>query len=206
MTEATPPRATVPETLRVIPSPLTQRLDPATLFAVEQPLHVELGSGDGSFLAEFARAHPAINFIGLERLLGRLRKLDRKGRRLGLANLRLIRVEASYFVRHLLPYGSIEAIHLYFPDPWPKRRHWKHRLVNPTFADDVLAALQPGGAIWLRTDNVDYFAQMLEVFNAHAGFEAIPTPPELAAFKTDFERHWNGMGIPTQYAAYRKRG
>src|SRR5262245_10749842 len=89
----------------------------AEMFAESQPLEVELGSGDGSFLAQWAGAHPERNFIGVERLLGRLRKLDRKGQRLGLRNLRVMRIEASYFLEYLLPPESVSALHVYFPDP-----------------------------------------------------------------------------------------
>ena len=97
------------------------RLDLARLFPTAQPLEVVLGSGDGSFLAQYAALHPERNFLGVERLLGRLRKLERKGQRAGLRNLRCLRIEASYFLEHLVPKHSATAIHLYFPDPWPNR-------------------------------------------------------------------------------------
>ena len=93
-----------------------------SLFPREQPVHVEIGAGDGSFFAAFAQAHPNINFIALERLLGRLRKIDRKCRRAGLQNALLLRLEADYFVRYLLPPESVEAVHIYFPDPWSSMR------------------------------------------------------------------------------------
>src|SRR5512139_399276 len=102
---------------------ILERLDLGKLFARAQPLEVELGSGDGGFLAEYAARHPEHNFIGVERLLGRMRKLDRKGQRAGLTNLRGVRIECSYFLQYLLPPHSAEALHIYFPDPWPKRRH-----------------------------------------------------------------------------------
>lgn len=175
----------------------------AGLFPGVQPLEVELGSGDGSFLAQWAASHPARNFLGVERLLGRLRKLDRKARRQDLRNLRLLRIEAAYFLRYLLPPASVEAIHLYFPDPWPKRRHRAHRLVNPAFTEAAARALVPGGVVYLRTDDTDYFAQMLEVFGGAPAFRPVETPPELAAVVTDFERGFNAQGIPTRRAAYR---
>ena len=88
------------------PASYVDRLDVGRLFSQPLPLEVELGSGDGSFLAQWARRCPERNFLGVERLLGRLRKLDRKGRRAGLTNLRLLRIEASYFLEWLLPRGS----------------------------------------------------------------------------------------------------
>src|SRR2546422_8436890 len=117
------------------PASYFERLALTQLFEKGQPLEVELGSGDGSFIVHYAQLHPEHNFIGVERLLGRLRKIDRKGLRAKLTNLRLVRIEASYFLEYLLPPESAIAIHVYFPDPWPKRRHHKHRLVNPRFTD-----------------------------------------------------------------------
>ena len=173
------------------------------MFALTQPLEIELGSGDGSFLAQYAGLHCERNFIGVERLLGRLRKLDRKARRLCLENVRGVRIEAGYFLEHLLPPGSAEAVHIYFPDPWPKRRHHKHRLVNERFPLLARQALAEGGAVYLRTDNADYFARMKEVFGACAFFAEMPTPDELAATLTDFERGFLAKGVQTLRAAFR---
>src|SRR5580658_1242240 len=92
---------------------VVERLDLGRMFAQTQPLEVELGSGDGSFLAQYAGRHPERNFIGVERLLGRLRKLDRKAARFGLGNVRAVRIEASYFLEYLLPPASAEAVHIY---------------------------------------------------------------------------------------------
>jgi len=179
------------------------RLD--ELFPRAQPLEVELGSGDGSFLVEYARQHPELNLIGVERLLGRLRKLDRKSRRAGLLNLRGIRIESGYFLRYLLPAHSAQALHLYFPDPWPKRKHRRHRLVNEDFPALAEGALGPDGIVYLRTDDEDYFSQMLAVFAASPRFEAIETPAPLAGVVTDFERGFLARGISTRRAAYRLR-
>ena len=173
------------------------------MFSRALPLEVELGSGDGSFLARWAGACPDRNFLGVERLLGRLRKLDRKAQRAGLQNLRLLRIEAGYFLEFLLPPASVHALHLYFPDPWPKRKHRKNRLVNPHFSDLAARVLVPEGVIYLRTDDADYFAQMQEVFGAAPHFQACATPESLAAVVTDFERGFQARGIDTLRAAFR---
>ena len=173
------------------------------MFAVAQPLEVEIGCGDGGFLLQYAALHPEKNFLGVERLSGRIGKLDRKGRRAGRLNLRLMRVEAGYFVGYLLPARSVAAVHIYFPDPWPKKRHHKNRLVQPAFVAELAQALEPGGVVYLRTDDGEYFAQMLEVFGGAGEFAATETPAELKATVTDFERGFNSRGIPTKYAAYR---
>jgi tRNA (guanine-N7-)-methyltransferase len=195
--------ANPPATLIHVFANMIERLDLAAWFPRVQPLEVELGSGDGSFLVAYAAAHPEINFLGVERLLGRLRKIDRKGRRLGLINLCCARIEASYFLEYLLPLHSAQAIHLYFPDPWPKRKHHKHRLVNERFPRTARQALAPGGVVYLRTDNAPYFAQMREVFALAPFFQEAVTPAELAGTLTDFERMFNRKGIQTLRAAYR---
>ena len=180
-----------------------ERLDPAKIFPAAQPLEIELGCGDASFLVEYARRLPGRNFIGIERLLGRLRKLDRKGRRAGLTNLRGLQIESSYFLQYLLPPRSASGLHIYFPDPWPKKRHRKNRLINESFPSLARAALEPGGAVYLRTDDEDYFAQMTGVFGASPEFGRFETPAELAELFTEFEREFRARGIPTLRAAYR---
>ena len=96
-----------PEDLVVQLHSILEPLNPSELFPQPQPLEVELGCGDASFLVEYARRHTERNFIGVERLLGRLVKLDRKGRRAGLTNLRGVRIESSYFLEYLLPRHSV---------------------------------------------------------------------------------------------------
>jgi tRNA (guanine-N7-)-methyltransferase len=185
---------------------ILERLDLAQIFPRAQPLEIELGSGDGSFLAEYAQRHPERNFIGVERLLGRLRKLDRKGRRAGLTNLRGIRIESSYFLEYLVPAHSVSALHVYFPDPWPKRKHRRNRLINERFPTLAQQALVPGGIVYLRTDDRDYFEQMTEVFGASPAFRAVETQPELVKLLTDFEKEFQARGIETRRVAYRIGG
>lgn len=183
---------------------IVERLDLAALFPTKQPLEVELGCGDASFLASYAKLHPEVSFIGVERLLGRIRKLDRKGRRAGLTNLRGVRIECAYFLEHLLPPNSATALHVYFPDPWPKKRHLKNRLINERFPALTRAALVPGGVVYLRTDDEEYFGQMARVFAAHPTFRLVGTPPELARLATDFENEFSARGIQTLRAAYQR--
>jgi len=184
---------------------IIDRLEPAKWFPHSQPLEVELGSGDGTFIAQYAQRRPDRNFLGVERLLGRLRKLDRKGLRAGLANLRLVRIEASYLLEYLLPPESVHALHVYFPDPWPKRKHRKNRLVNARFTELAARALTPGSAVYLRTDDQDYLAQMTAVFAANASFFPGETPSELISVLTDFEKDFLEKGVRTLHAAYQRR-
>lgn len=181
---------------------IIERIDVAALFPKIQPLEVELGCGDASFLVEYAKQHPERNFIGVERLLGRLRKLERKGRRAALANVRGIRIESGYFLEYLMPPHSIVALHIYFPDPWPKRKHWKNRLINERFPQLARQALSPEGIVYLRTDDRSYFEQMNTVFASDSAFSPKETPADLSGLLTDFESEFQARGVKTLRAAY----
>ena len=191
-----------PESLLYRLPSILERMDLAKMFAKVQPLEVELGSGDGSFLAEYARLHPERNFIGVERLLGRMRKLERKSRRAGLTNLRGVRIESSYLLEYLLPAHSAAAVHVYFPDPWPKRKHRRHRLINERFPALAHQALAPGGRVYLRTDDENYFEQMAAVFAVSPVFRRVETPSDLSSLLTDFEKDFQARGVKTLRAAY----
>lgn len=185
-----------------LPCDILSRLDLDVLFPGLDGMEVELGSGDGSFLAEYAALNPGRGFLGVERLLGRLRKLERKAQRRGLSNLRVLRLEAGYVLRWKLAAGMVSALHVYFPDPWPKRRHWKRRLINEVFVEEAARILRPGGRVFLRTDNEPYFEQMRDVFGRSDRFIEVDFPSDLAAVVTDFEREFNARGIPTRRVAY----
>jgi tRNA (guanine-N7-)-methyltransferase len=184
---------------------ILEPLNVSEYFLKPQPLEIELGCGDASFLLNYARAHPERNFIGVERLGGRIRKLDRKGRRANLTNLRGVRIESGYFLEYLVPPKSATALHIYFPDPWPKRKHLKNRFINERFPQIAQRVLQPGGIVYLRTDHTDYFEQMQSVFAAATQFRQIETPEELSSVLTDFEAEFLKQGLKTNRAAYQLR-
>jgi tRNA (guanine-N7-)-methyltransferase len=183
---------------------LVQSLDLSRIFASSGPLEVELGSGDGSFLVEHASRYPNGNFLGIERLLGRLNKMDRKIRRAGLTNVRGVRIESVYFLKYLLSRHTAAALHIYFPDPWPKRRHRHHRLVNEQFPSLAHTVLGAQGRVYLRTDDQDYFDQMQRAFGSNSQFKAVPTPAEIEATTTDFERDFAAKGVSILRAAFEK--
>jgi tRNA (guanine-N7-)-methyltransferase len=194
--------APVPQNLNIELRSILEPLNITEYFPKTQPLEVELGCGDASFLVNYATAHPEHNFIGVERLGGRIRKLDRKGRRAGLTNLRGVRIESGYFLEYLMPPKSAAALHIYFPDPWPKRKHLKNRFINDRFTEIAQRVLTPGGIVYLRTDHEDYFEQMKSVFAASTNFREVETPPELASVLTDFETEFLKQGLKTRRAAY----
>lgn len=191
-----------PSNLLIELQTILEPLDISPLFPKAQPLEIELGCGDASFLLNYAKAHPERNFIGVERLSGRIRKLDRKGRRANLTNLRGVRIESGYFLEYLVPAHSAAALHIYFPDPWPKRKHLKNRFINERFPEIARRVLTPNGIVYLRTDHEDYFQQMLNVFAPINFFRTIETPEELSTIQTDFEADFHKQGIHTRRAAY----
>ncbi|MBV8899740.1 MAG: tRNA (guanosine(46)-N7)-methyltransferase TrmB [Verrucomicrobia bacterium] len=142
----------------VFPDTILTPIPLGEIFARPQPVEVDLGSGSGQFLIEASQRYPDHNFLGVERLLGRVRKTRRRAWKLGLQNLRVLRFEIDYTVRYLLPPGSIWRFHLSFPDPWPKRRHQRRRVVDQAFFEAVHTALQTRGELWIKTDHAEYFA------------------------------------------------
>ncbi|PWT87188.1 MAG: tRNA (guanosine(46)-N7)-methyltransferase TrmB [Acidobacteria bacterium] len=155
---------------------LTDRLELEKIFGRKAPLHVDLGCGEGSFLCTLAQRMPDKNFLGIERLLNRVRASARKAA--SLDNVRLLRVESSYAVRYLLPAESVETFYLLFPDPWPKRRHHRRRIVTPDFLSSVHSALEDKGIIYIATDHLDYFGKIKKIAELNPAFA---TPKEFAS-------------------------
>lgn len=197
------PTTTGPASL-LLPPDILNRLDFPAVFGNAHPVELELGCGDGSFLLQWAARHPERNFLGVERLKGRLTKIDRKGRRQGLHHLRGLRLEAGYVLEWKLAPGSLSAIHVYFPDPWPKKRHHKRRLVQAPFTELAASVLAPGGHLYLRTDHREYFEQMEAVMSASPRFARSTEPEGLLDVKTDFEVGFNAEGKPTNHSAWRR--
>ena len=196
-----------PESVEFLPENYFVPLDLAAIFPErpDAPLEVDLGCGDGSFLVEIANRTPGRNFLGIERLLGRVRKTCRRLARTPARNARLIRVESHYLVKYLLPRASVSVLHLMFPDPWPKRHHHPKRLIQTGFLDDAREALVPGGELRLTTDDLPYFKHMRKVFEPHGGFVEEPWTPGDDYPQTDFERLFRGQGLPVYRALLRRK-
>jgi tRNA (guanine-N7-)-methyltransferase len=154
--------------IELIPESYIDPLDPHEIFGRSAPLQVDLGCGDGAFLCALAERLPEKNLLGLERLAGRVRSAARKAARLD--NVRVLRVETFYAVRYLLPAQSVEAFHLLFPDPWPKRRHHRRRIVTDDFLKAAAAALIENGTLRIATDQSEYFEQIRRCAEQSADF------------------------------------
>lgn len=196
----------IPSKVLYAPADWFARLDWAAMFPRRQPIEVDLGCGDGSLLLHWAAKFPDRNWLGVERLKGRVLKLERKAPRLGIVgNLRALRIESGYAVEWLFPPASIAAYHIYFPDPWPKKRHFKRRLIQPAFVTALARTLEPGGVVNLATDHADYFAEMWPCFEANGSFERVePRVPDGPQEMTDFERDFATEGRPIHRARFKK--
>lgn len=169
----------------------------------DAPLEVDVGCGDGGFLLDLATAAPERDFLGLEKLLGRARKVARQAARRALTNVKALQIDSPYAVRYLLPPGGVARLHLLFPDPWPKAKHAKNRLVQPAFCQDVRQVLAPGGEWLFKTDHPEYFEEAVAVIRTSGLFRELPWPENAFPYPlTDFERQWIAEGKPIQRARF----
>ena len=175
------------------------------IFDTSRPVEVDIGCGKGRFLLARAAAHPDIQYLGIERLLLRVRKIDRKAQRGGLGNLRLIRLEAAYTLQYFIPEHAVRRFYLFFPDPWPKRRHHKRRLFDEAFRTLLWSRLAPGGEIQMATDHLDYFDEMQRQLDADNRFEAVPAMERAPEEQTDFELIFRSKGLPIGACGFRAR-
>jgi tRNA (guanine-N7-)-methyltransferase len=203
--------ALVPETLV---DSRTERLDLGLLFGRTAPLQVDLGCGDGSFLCELAQGNPDTNFLGIERLSGRVAKVCRKAA--PLKNVRVIHCDSSYAVSTLLPEKSVKIFYLLFPDPWPKRRHHRRRIMTTEFLESIHRVLELNGILRIATDHREYFQQIERVVSNASETTRLkldglkPSSFEIIRLRDDdlprtkFERRFQEQGIPIYRLKFRK--
>ncbi len=156
-------------------------------FDSEQPLEVDLGAGKGRFILARAAKHPDINFLGIERKLVRVRKIEKKAYRDGTHNIRLLRLEGQYSVQYLFPDASVSTYYIFYPDPWPKAKHHKNRLMKADFVDQLHRTLQTGGKIHFSSDHLPYYDEVKELMDADTRFDSIPAFLPTSDETTDFE-------------------
>jgi tRNA (guanine-N7-)-methyltransferase len=144
----------------------SQRLDLAAAFGRDAPTILEIGFGMGETTALVAQAHPEINYLGVEVHAPGVGSLLKQIEQRGLRNVRIVQHDAMEVIEYMLAPGSLDGVFVFFPDPWPKKRHHKRRLVQPPFARALALRLKPAGVLHLATDWHDYAVQMLEVLRA----------------------------------------
>ena len=180
---------------------LLNQLDAKKIFGRWAALHVDLGCGDGSFLCALAQRMPEKNFLGIERLLGRFRSAAVKAAK--IRNVRVLRMESSYVVRYLLPPRSVETFYLLFPDPWPKRRHWRRRIVTPDLLKAISQALVQGGTLLIATDHVSYLEKIKEIAQTNLDL-AIVDPANVDLPQSRFARVFQQQGAAIHWLELRK--
>ena len=154
----------------MVAAPLDNSLvDPAEWFKKPAPVELEIGVGKGGFILRAARAHPERNFVGVEWVNKYYKYAADRMAHWGVSNVCLLRADARHFVIHNLPPECLAAMHVYHPDPWPKRRHHKRRLFQPAFAAAVADVLTPGGRLYVQTDHAEYHQIIRGLLSAQAG-------------------------------------
>lgn len=177
-------------------------LDLTAIVPQETPLEIEIGCGNGRFLAARAAKNPSIHYIGVERMMERIRRCSRKAQQGALHNLTFLRVEAGRFVRELLPDHRVQAMYLFFPDPWPKRRHHKNRFFQREMCDTLARIFVPNGIMYISTDHEDYFKEMYRYLSEDPRFTEIAPLLREEDEQTDFERLFLSKGDPIYHCAF----
>lgn len=192
-------------------SPVPETMTSPSLFGNDLPLEIEVGSGKGLFLTNESERNPDHNFLGIEIIhkyakhaAARLVKTER-------ANAKMVSGNAEPLFSRRIPAESLEAVHVYFPDPWWKKRHRKRRVVNERSVINFLTALRPGGRFHFWTDVLDYFEATIEMIAEIAPEFGVPIPEEKSPsshdldYRTHFERRSRQNQIPVYRVRYEKR-
>jgi tRNA (guanine-N7-)-methyltransferase len=184
-------------------------LDWPAVFDNDRPVEMEVGFGKGLFLLMTAQAHPEVNFAGVEierkyQLYTATRLAKRR-----LTNVRLACADARLFLRDRVAVGSLAALHVYFPDPWWKKRHQKRRLFNADFAALCPRVLRPTGRLHVATDVADYVAIIRDLLSVQPLLRPLPppepgTPAHDLDYLTNFERKFRKQGLPIHRLLYER--
>ncbi len=192
------------------PKNLIETVDFADIFGRLAPLHIEVGSGKGTFLVNQAKSQPEVNFIGIEWASRYYRfAVDRIGR-WNMTNVRIIRTDAAFFLAEYVSDYTVDCFHIYFPDPWPKKRHHKRRFFNVTNTSQLIRCLKPNGEIRVATDYAEYFQQIKDVLMSRADMlhevDFLPTAGAQIGewVGTNFERKYLRENRPVFTIAVRK--
>jgi tRNA (guanine-N7-)-methyltransferase len=184
-------------------------LDWRTVFGNGHPVEIEVGFGKGLFLVTAGQVHPETNYVGIEVLRAlQLYAATRLAKR-HLTNVRVACTDARRFLHESVPPASVRAVHVYFPDPWWKKRHHKRRVWTPEFAGNCVRALRPGGKLHVATDVPEYFAHIRELLDGQPGLRRLwaeeqAGPPRPDEVLTNFERKARQKGGSVFRAEYER--
>jgi tRNA (guanine-N7-)-methyltransferase len=176
---------------------LPEPADWEDIFGRQAPLVAEIGSGGGRTVMTLAAAHPEWNCLGIERCGEYYRVMRERAARRQLANFRCARIDAAYLIEHFLPDAAVHQYHVYFPDPWPKKKHLKRRLFNPAFCVQLQRTLEQSGTLFFATDHEDYYREILPLLRDYVYVVEHPEPWEDAPQgRTNFEVKYMKAGRP----------
>ena len=190
---------------------LPPRLDSQSLFDNDRPLEIEVGSGKGLYMATASEKNPLHNFLGIEIATKYAKHAAARLARAGRPNARMVAGNAEPLFDAKIAPGSLEAVHVYFPDPWWKKRHRKRRVVNETSVRNFSTALRSGGRFHFWTDVLDYFEMTIEMIAEIVPEFGVPIPEEEEEsshdldYRTHFERRSRQNRIPVYRVRYEKR-
>ena len=178
----------------------------AELFGNSHPIHVEYCAGNGEWVVNKALDNADVNWVAVEKRFDRVRQIWSKGKNAGVENLLIVCGEAHQVTRLYFPRGSVEAVYINFPDPWPKQRHAKHRLIHSPFVGEVRRILVEEGTLTFVTDDPEYAQRFLDQMEGEEGFALDFTRDELPGYGGSwFERLWREKGKTIRYTRYQKR-
>ena len=158
----------------------------STLFGNDQPLFIEYCSGNGSWILEKAKLNPTNNYLAVEMSFERARKIWAKIHNMKLTNLVVAWAEGLELTQKYIPHSCVSGIYINFPDPWPKRRHAKYRIINQPFLQEMHRILKPESCITTVTDHEDYSKIMIKEFISHKGFQSLIEAPYFEEPKPDY--------------------
>ncbi len=177
---------------------IEQPVDFRAMFGNDRPVEIEIGSGKGTFLLARAPGREDLNFLGIEYARSYAVYTADRIRRRGLENVRMLAADAVPFIRECVPDESVWRVHIYFPDPWPKRRHHRRRSIQRPFVEQLTRVLRPGGQLLVVTDHLGYFQQIRRVLTDAPRLASIPFPSMSAEdgeiVGTNFERKYIAQG------------
>jgi tRNA (guanine-N7-)-methyltransferase len=205
-----PVKVEAPE-LRVDPERILESLDWVDVFGKAGPVEVEVGIGKGRFLLASAAARPDVLHFGIEWANKYLRIAESRARKRGLRNVRFARVDARELVERSIPSDSVSTYYVFYPDPWPKKRHHKRRFIRAETADHLARSLLPQGKLHVSTDHGEYWEVIQEVLDGHPAFqrlpdfgdETFPIGPDLPL--TNYEAKYRIEGRKRLRASWRRR-
>ena len=163
----------------------------------------EVGFGDGRYLEHLSSAHPEWNLIGAEVSLGSVWRAFRRMKRAGINGVRLYKGNARFLVRDVFELGSLDRVFVNFPDPWPRKKHLKNRLLQVPFFHILSSRLKPGGSLFLTTDHPEYFAFSVDQGRQSNCFDVIEGRPPPATLKTKYAMKWRDQNKPIFHAEFR---